>query len=231
MKKDTLKVQRFSTKTRILIEELRRFVESMKFPERTPRRHLAVSLLMASMEHGEAMAFLMEHGPHYYGTPASALARPQIECFLRGVFFYSEMATDPEVAAFIERDEWPMRPEGKGKRKLSLGDMETVAVYELGQISAQLSSAPLPKLFPFHPSELHGLVHGGVCLVDRYRISETSTGFNAPDSGLLSLLGSCGLVAGYAMTYIAARIAKYPGEQSATLRDAHNAFKAEILNN
>jgi len=229
MAKDSLKVQRFSTKTRILIEELRRFVGNMKFPEPTPRSRLAVSLLMASMEHGEGMAFLMEYGPRYYGTPASALARPQIECFLRGVFFHSEMATDPEVAAFIERDEWPIRPEGKGKRKLSLGDMENVAIVELGQISAQLSSAPLSRLFPFRPKELHGLVHGGAFLVGRYRISETSTGFNAPDSELLSLLGSCGLVAGYAMTYIAARIAKYLGEQPASLRDAHNAFKAEIL--
>jgi len=75
MAKDTLKVQRFSTKTRILIEELRRFVGSMKFPEPTPRSRLAVSLLMASMEHGEGMAFLMEYGPRYYGTPGVGAGR------------------------------------------------------------------------------------------------------------------------------------------------------------
>jgi hypothetical protein len=229
MKNDTLKVQRMATKTRLLIQELRLFVSSMRFSEPTPRRRLATSLLMASMEHGEGAAFLIEHGPHYYGMPASALARPQIECFLRGVFFHSDAAADQEVVAFMERDEWPMRPEGKGQRKLSLGDMETIATQELGNISTQLSGVPMTQLFPFQPSELHGFVHGGATLVKNYRISETSTGFNAPDSELLSFLGNAGLVAGYAMSYIVARIASHSRDEPSTLRSAHDAFKSEIL--
>ena len=133
--------------------------------------------------------------------------------------------------AFIEHDEWPMRPEGKGKRKLSLSDMEAVAIRELAKISTQLSDTPLTQLFPFRPKELHGFVHGGPTLVSRYRISDKSMGFNAPDSELLSLLGSFGLVAGYALTYIAPRIANHPGEEPATLRAAHDAFRAEVLGN
>jgi hypothetical protein len=161
--------------------------------------------------------------------PASALARPQIECFLRGVFFHFDAASDQEVVAFVERDEWPMRQDGKGKRKVSLSDMENVATKELGQISTQLSSVPLTQLFPFQPNELYGFVHGGAALVKNYLISETSTGFNAPDSELLSFLGAAGLVAGYAMSYIVARIADHSGEKSAAVRTAHDAFKSEIL--
>jgi hypothetical protein len=196
MSKDPLKVQRMAARTRALVEQLRLHVSSMRFPEVTSRRHLATSLLMASLEHGEAIAFLMEHGPRYHGTPASALARPQIECFLRGVFFHSQAATDLEVDNFIQHDEWPKRPDGKQKRKLSLGDMETLAIQEFGLISAQLSSAPLTQLFPFSPRDLHGLVHGGASMVDRYRIGESSLGFNAPDTELLALLGNAGLIAG-----------------------------------
>lgn len=229
MKNDSLKVQRMATKTRLLIQELRLFVSSMRFSKPTPRRRLATSLLMASMEHGEGASFLMEQGPLYYGSPASALARPQIECFLRGVFFHSDAATDQEVAAFIEEDEWPMRLDGKSKRKVSLGDMETIVTQELGNISTQLSSTPMTQLFPFQPNELHGFVHGGAGLVRNYRISETSTGFNAPDSELLSFLGNAGLVAGYAMSYIVARIANHSGDEPAALRVAHDAFKSEIL--
>jgi hypothetical protein len=229
MKNDSLKVQRMATKTRLLIQELRLFVSSMRFSEPTSRRRLATSLLMASMEHGEGAAFLMEQGPLYYGSPASALARPQIECFLRGVFFHSDASTDQEVVAFIENDEWPTRLDGKSKRKVSLGDMETIAIEGLGKISAQLSSIPMTQLFPFQPNELHGFVHGGAALVKNYRINQTSTGFNAPASELLSLLGNAGLVAGYALSYIVARIANYSGNEPAALREAHDAFKAEIL--
>jgi len=64
-----------AAKTRVLVEKLRLFVSSMYFPEPTPRKQLATLLLMASMEHGEAVAFLMEQGPHYYGTPAWAWGR------------------------------------------------------------------------------------------------------------------------------------------------------------
>ena len=227
---DTLKVQRASAKTRILVEKLRLFVSSMRFPERTPRAELAITLLMASMEHAEGVAFLMEHGPRYYGMPACALVRPQIECLLRGIFFNSADATHQEIVYFIENDQLPKRPDAEGKmRALSLAYLETLATEELGHISNQLSGSPLTRLFAFRPSELHGFVHGGAMLVKQYGISHASIGFNAPDNELLALLGSCGLAAGYAMTYIAARIATGPGEEPAALRAAHDAFLAEFL--
>lgn len=119
-KLDTLKVQRAAAKTRLMVEELRRFVSSMRFPEATPRKQLSAALLMASMEHAEAVAFLLEHGPHYHGMPAMTLLRPQIECFLRGVFFHSDAATDQEVTDFIEHDELPKRTDRDGKKATHL---------------------------------------------------------------------------------------------------------------
>jgi len=230
MSLDTLKVQRASAKTRILIQSLRLFISAMRFPERTPRRQLAMTLLMASIEHAEGVAFLMEHGPRYYGMPACALVRPQVECLLRGIFFNSAEATSEEVDQFVESDELPQRLDANGKKRdFSLSYPEGVATRELGDISAQLSGDRLNRLFPFRPRELHGFVHGGAILVRRYGIDDATIGFNVHDDDLLVLLGSCGLAAGYAMTYIAARIAKDAGEEPAPLRHAHDAFLSEFL--
>lgn len=227
---DTLKPQRLAAKTRILVERLRLFVSSMSFNEPTPRRQLATTLLMASMEHAEAVAFLMEHGPRYYGMPAIALLRPQIECFLRGIFFHSSAASEQEVRDFIQHDRLPRRSDGNGKmRPISLNEMEAIACQEFTSISMQLSGTPVSRLFSFRPQELHGLVHGGADMVVRYRIDPTSLGFNAPDSELLAMLGSCGLIAGFAMSYIATRIAQAPDEEPKALREAHDAFHAEFL--
>lgn len=227
---DTLQPQRLAAKTRVLVERLRLFVSSMAFNEPTPRRKLATTLLMASMEHAEAVAFLMEHGPRYYGMPAIALLRPQMECFLRGVFFHSSAASEQEVRDFMQHDRLPKRPDSNGKmHPISLNEMEAIACQEFTSISTQLSGNPIPQLFSFRPQELHGLVHGGVDLVVRYRINRTSLGFNAPDNELLAMLGSCGLVAGFSMSYIAARIAQPPDEEPQALREAHNAFRDEFL--
>lgn len=227
---DGLKVQRTAAKTRLMVEELRSFVSSMRFPEATPRKQLSAALLMASMEHAEAVAFLLEHGPHYHGMPAMALVRPQIECFLRGVFFHSDATTDQEVMDFIEHDELPKRADCDGKkRSVSLAQMEEVATQAFSEISQQLSRAPLSRLFAFSPKELHGLVHGGAEVVMLYKINSSSLGFNASDQELLALLGSSGMIAGYAMSYLAARIARDPGNEPPTLREAHDAFREEIL--
>lgn len=227
---DTLQPQRLAAKTRVLAAQLRLFVSSMSFNEPTPRRQLATTMLMASMEHAEAVAFLMEHGPYYYGMPAIALLRPQIECFLRGVFFHSSAVSEQEVSDFVQHDRLPKRPDGNGRmRPISLNEMETIAHQEFTNISVQLSGNPISRLFPFRPQELHGLVHGGADLVLRYRIDRMSLGFNAPDNELLAMLGSCGLVACFSMSYIAARIAQPPDEEPRALREAHDAFRDEFL--
>jgi hypothetical protein len=227
---DPLKVQRAAAKTRMMVEKLRLFVSAMRFPEPTPRKHLAAALLMASMEHAEAVAFLLEHGPRYHGMPAIALVRPQIECFLRGVFFHSEATSDQEVTNFIQRDELPKRSDADGrKRPISMAQMEDVTTQAFGEISKQLSKDPMPKLFAVSPKELHGLVHGGAEVLDLYRINGASLGFNASDQELLALLGSSGMIAGYAMSYLAARIAKDPGREPEALQEAHQAFQDEIL--
>lgn len=227
---DPLKVQRTAAKTRVMVEKLRLFVSAMHFPEPTPRKQLATALLMASMEHAEAVAFLLENGPRYHGMPAMALVRPQIECFLRGVFFHSEATTDQEVMNFIQRDELPKRADDAGrKRSISMAQMENIATQAFGEISKQLSKEPMPKIFAVSPKELHGLVHGGAEVLDLYRINGSSLGFNASDQELLALLGSSGMIAGYAMSYLAACIAKDPGREPVALREAHRAFQSEIL--
>ena len=226
---DSLKVQRTAAKTRVMVKELRLFVSVMRFPEPTPRKLLAATLLMASMEHAEAVALLLEHGPRYHGMPAITLVRPQIECFLRGVFFHSHAATDQEVMDFIERDELPKRADNtRKKRSISLAQMEGIAKQAFGEISMQLSKEPLPRLFAFSPKELHGIVHGGAEVLRLYQINGASLGFNAKDEELLALLGSSGMVAGYAMSYLAARIARDPGSEPMAMRAAHQAFRERV---
>lgn len=191
------------------IHQVRLLMAGLQYPPETDRLRLALTLFKASSDHAAAISRLLALDPLDYGVSASALFRPQVEKFLRAVFFASpEASSDDEVRDFLANDEMPLRPQTKGKpRRISLNELSTLAVDVLNGLTNTVESAKLSRMVNFAINDLNGLVHGGTVLIRLYRDGEDGVGFNASTQTFEHLIRNTTSLAAFAMALCARKLA------------------------
>jgi hypothetical protein len=128
----------------------------------TERKVLAIALLKASIDMGAAATRLLMLDPIQYGGAAEAMFRPQLERYLRAVYFGSpKLATDAQLRAFVDDDKIDIYFEPLAK---AVGD-ELLAQFDKTDVSAGQKFADILIL---EKKDLHGAVHGGKMVALRY---------------------------------------------------------------
>ena len=149
--------------------------------QHTERGFLGLQLLRASCDHGRAMMFLLAHNPLDMMGSALALHRAQIENFLRGVF-YGAIATDAELADFLENDQGPRRLNPNNKwQKIPIGELATAVQEQVNRIEvAPVETGKLARMVDNAWSPLCGMVHGGVAIHTLYADGQRQIGCSVP---------------------------------------------------
>lgn len=128
----------------------------------TERAVVAIALLKASIDIAAAATRLLMLDPIQYGGAAEAMFRPQLERYLRAVYFGSpKLSTDAQFKAFVEED------------KIAIG-FDDLAKAVGNEVLAQFGKTDLSPgqrfadILIFEKRDLHGSVHGGKMVALRY---------------------------------------------------------------
>jgi len=167
--------QRASSANKV-IEQLTEQLALYAWENSDQRLLVALPLLQSSIDVAAAATRLLTTDPVQYGSAAEAMFRPQLERYMRAVFFGSSvLSTDAEVLAFFENDEMPKRkppnnPNAKA-RTISF-DMLTQSVAEevirqTGKDGVAVAQG-FADAIRLERDDLHGAVHGGRMVIRRY---------------------------------------------------------------
>ena len=145
-----------------LIEQLTEQLGLSTFDIKSERHQIAYPLLKSSIDVAAAATRLLMLDPVQYGSAAESLFRPQLERYLRAVYFGSPiLTTDEQVHAFLDDD----------KIDIAFGPLVTKASDVIVNQSAQPDptlSALFATIIIATKDDLHGAVHGGRLVVRRY---------------------------------------------------------------
>lgn len=159
-----------------LIENITEQMELYQYDNCDQRMLVALPLLKSSIDVAAAATRLLTIDPVQYGSAAEALFRPQLERYMRAVYFASPTLTsDAEVQTFFQDDKLPKRkPLGKPDAKardVSFEDLVKAVAAEIVR-QAGKDDDPLAQGFTeaitLEKRDLHGAVHGGRIVVRRY---------------------------------------------------------------
>lgn len=145
-----------------VIEQITAQLGHYTFENCGERLNVALPLLKASIDIGAAATRLLMLDPVQYGGAAEAMLRPQLERYLRAIYFASpNLTTDSEVRAFLDDDEISV-----SFRKLTESVADEV-VRQIGKAGDPMATA-FSKIVILEKDDLHGAVHGGRMVVLRY---------------------------------------------------------------
>lgn len=183
------------------IEAVMHAITEIVRPQHTERAFLSLQLLRASCDHGRAMMFLLAHNPLDMMGSALALHRAQIESFLRGVF-YGVIATDAELADFLENDEGPRRLTVNTKwRKIPVRELAAEVEEQINRIEdASNNSGKLARMVANAWSPLCGMVHGGVAIHALYVDGQRQIGCSVPAPVLYETTVNAVVVVNFSLT-------------------------------
>jgi hypothetical protein len=151
-----------ATKANKLIEMLTDQLSQYTLREPSERQVLALALLKASIDIGAAATRLLMVDTIQYGGATEAMFRPQLERYLRAIYFGSpKLSTDKQLKAFIEDDKIAISFDDLAK---AVGD-EVVAQFGRTEVSAGQKFA---QILILEKRDLHGAVHGGKMVALRY---------------------------------------------------------------
>lgn len=150
--------------------------------EATERNHVALALLLASVDQARSLCYLLAMEPQNGWYAALILHRSQFEHFLRGAFF-ARAASDAELSHFLRKNKLPSRtPDGQTKRALSVNELATIVVDAYGWESNKLQNTIRNNWGP-----LSGIVHGGRELLNAY-ITDEGIGADIDPSQLIEIV-------------------------------------------
>jgi hypothetical protein len=145
-----------------VIEKITEQLSHYTYENSGDRLNVALPLLKASIDIAAAATRLLTLDPVQYGGAAEAMFRPQLERYLRAVYFASpNLTTDEQVREFLDED----------KFKVKFDDLTKCVAAELvrqiGRPNDPLAAA-FAAIVLFEKQDLHGAVHGGRLVVLRY---------------------------------------------------------------
>ncbi|GGA40857.1 hypothetical protein [Dyella nitratireducens] len=145
-----------------LIEQLTGQLAQFVFEKSTSRQCVALPLLKASIDAAAAATRLLMVDPIQYGSAAEALFRPQLERYMRAIYFGSpHLTTDEQVRAFLEDDKISITFDHLAER---VGEEIVRQIGKPDDMLGKLFGAALV----LEKRDLHGAVHGGQLVVRRY---------------------------------------------------------------
>lgn len=189
-----------------LIRAHHQLLSEMRFRE-SPRERLALTLLLASLDHAESSAVLLATDPLAHGVSAVALFRPQLEAFCRAVMFSQPAeVSDAEIQAFINDDKLPKRTNPDGKRvPIWFEAVSDIALKEMNKHARGWGDSaheePLKTFLNFDRKELHGFIHGGKVLVHMYQYGLNGIGFSLSDNSARQFMLHVGRLAQLAFSF------------------------------
>lgn len=145
-----------------VIEQLTGQLGLYTFENCGERLNVALPLLKASIDMGAAATRLLMIDPVQYGNAAEAMFRPQLERYLRAVYFASpNLTTDKQVVAFLDHDKISIPFDDLAKRA------SAEIVRQIGKPDDPMAKA-FANIIILEKHDLHGAVHGGQLVVHRY---------------------------------------------------------------
>lgn len=153
-----------------VIEKITTQLTPYTFVNSSERIHVGISLLKSSIDIAAAATRLLTIDPVQYGGAAEAMYRPQLERYLRAVFFGSSvLTTDNEVHDFLENDRMPSRPTPGSKEIGFVALADAVSTELIRQFGGTEDFAKtLANAIKLDKKDLHGSVHGGRIVLRRY---------------------------------------------------------------
>lgn len=145
-----------------VIEKITEQIAPYVFENSSERIHVAIPLLKSSIDIAAAATRLLTIDPVQYGGAAEAMYRPQLERYLRAVFYGSPaLTTDAAVHDFLEND----------RMQLSFDDLANAASAELiSQFGGTEDFVQkIAGAITLEKKDLHGSVHGGRIVLRRYQ--------------------------------------------------------------
>ncbi|OOG47477.1 hypothetical protein B0E52_03615 [Rhodanobacter sp. C06] len=163
--------KRHAARANEIIEKITEQITPYVFENSCARIHVAIPLLKSSIDIAAAATHLLTTDPVQYGSAAEAMYRPQLERYLRAIFFGSPaLTTDDEVHGFLENDRMPRRPISSS-REIAFGVLADRVSAELvtqfggtEEFAQQIADA-----IKLDKKDLHGSVHGGRIVLQRYQ--------------------------------------------------------------
>ncbi len=145
-----------------VIEKFTEQLSHYTFENSGDRLNVALPLLKASIDIAAAATRLLTLDPVQYGGAAEAMFRPQLERYLRAVYFASpNLTTDEQVRAFLDEDKFKVQFDDLTK------SVAAELVRQIGKPNDPLATA-FSNIVIFEKHDLHGAVHGGRLVVLRY---------------------------------------------------------------
>lgn len=120
------------------------------------RSNIALPLLLASLDTGEAALVLLKLRPERGLVPALALERVQIEHVYRAAFF-AAVATEHELARFQQNGKMPVRRLKKRRQQIRVRQILREVEANLGFQPSELAELVYPRY-----EQLSTVIHGGI---------------------------------------------------------------------
>jgi hypothetical protein len=151
-----------ATESNRVIEMLTHELGHYTLEKPTERAILAIALLKASIDIAAAATRLLMLDPIQYGGAAEAMFRPQLERYLRAIYFgSSKLSSEKQFKDFVEDDKIAIQFDDLAK---AVGD-EVLGQFGKTDLSPGQQFASILIL---EKRDLHGSVHGGKMVALRY---------------------------------------------------------------